>query len=47
MRLQLTDPATTTGYIAWRRQHKPDWPAHRTGTCTLEASLPTTHHLVL
>ena len=47
VRLQLTDPETTTGYVAWRRQHKPDWPARRTGPCTLAASLHATHHLVL
>ncbi len=47
VRLQLTDPEITTGYVAWRRQHKPDWPAHRTGARTLEASLHTTDHLVL
>ncbi len=47
VRLQLTDPETTTGYVAWRQQHKPDWPAHRTGPRTLGAILQTTTHLVL
>ena len=47
VKLQLADGPTTDGYVRWRLDNKPDWPANRTGRRVLEAMLRSTRHLGL